>query len=237
MTSRFELLRSAWRTSVTPDSVVPVEIEPVVTNGMQALYGAKAALTGNVGAQDRAQEVLTPECLLAPVRMALGGLIYIDPCAAADETKQFAVVNMFLTEEAYALEAQLAALKGRDKATKKLRAELNKQLKAVYLNGPGLRLSWDRPTFVNHPYKYTHEWMEKLWKEVLKHKQPTVMLCPVRPWRKWWVEYARRADECVWLSPVQFVGHKQPAPMPMCMLTYGCILPHLGKYETGRSKI
>lgn len=207
------------------------------TNALQANYGAKAALTGNVGAQDRAQEVLTPDYLVEAARLALGGVIMLDPCATLNTAHHVAVCNWHLNETVYLLEAELKQLRGKDEHTKDRRKELNKELKQRYLTGPGLTCNWlAAETFVNHPYKYSKEWMEKIVQEAQVGAR-VVNLCPVRPWRSWWVRCARMADECVWLAPVAFKGHKQPAPMPMCMLTYGCRLPNLGKMETGRSKI
>lgn len=214
------------------------------TNAIQSLYGAKQALTGNVGAQDRPQEILTPDYILEAATKALGGYIGLDPCATADPSKWFAEENWCLGPEVYAIEAQIRALTGKDKETKKARAALKKQRKKLYLAGPGLTRPWYAPAFVNFPYEFCEAWLRACAVSAFgeptvcgSERPPRVVLAPVRPWRKWWVQYARMADQCVWLSPVTFVGQKQPLPMPMCLLAFGCEIPQIGKYETGRSKI
>lgn len=55
-------------------------------NALHSLYGgasARKALSGNVGGQEREQEVWTPDWIWDVARAALGGRIALDPCAAS----------------------------------------------------------------------------------------------------------------------------------------------------------
>jgi hypothetical protein len=71
---------------------------------------------------------------------------------------------------------------------------------------------WPHWTFCNPPYKTLAEWLEMSLSQDTDH----IMLIPVRPNRKWWRRWARRA-EVVYLNPVTFEGHDQNFPAAVCL--------------------
>lgn len=199
----------------------------MTSNAVHSLYGGKVArerkaLSGNVGGQARVQEVRTPEWVLDAVRRAFGGQIAWDPCATSDPSHHFAEYNVTLPPHAQALVAELSACTDDDE-----KKRLTKALKPHYTKGVSELHDF---TFLNPPYGHLESWMRYA---ASGHSQRVVQLIPVRPHRTWWVKYAA-GWHCVWLAPLAFVDQVQAFPAPLCLLSRNCVIPDLGKRETGR---
>jgi hypothetical protein len=188
---------------------------------LASLYGAKAALSGNVGGLDRKQEVHTPDWFLDAVREAFQGPIQYDPCAPSNPAHWFAERNVTLPPEAVELEACLPRA---DKAQKQA---IRRILKPYYRNLPE-RLPWD--TFVNPPFAFLQDWMR--WCQA--PGGPVIALWPVRVHRQWWPKLMAGSEMVALDARLIFKGHDQAVPFPMCAATWGVTLPPLGKRETWR---
>jgi hypothetical protein len=195
-------------------------------NAIHSLYGgavARRALAGNVGGQERVQEVLTPRVILDAVREAFGGVISHDPCAASDRSQWFAERNETLPPEA---QAMVEAMAGADKAERK---RLKALLKPYYLALPD---ELEDRAFLNPAFDFLAPWMSLVAHEGLEGKR-NILLAPVRTHRRWFTRYAAGASG-VWLAPLPFVGQKQAFPAPLCLLARNRVIPPLGRLETGR---
>jgi hypothetical protein len=200
----------------------------VSIDALASLYGGKVArqrraLAGNIGGQERTQEVRTPPEILAAASEAMNGIRH-DPCAASDPAVWFAERNETLPPEAQTLVEQLAAAES--KSDKK---RLKSLLKPYYLALPD---SVEDGTFLNPPFDFLAPWMSLAAHEGLEGKR-VVLLAPVRTHRRWFTRYAAGASG-VWLAPLPFVGQKQAFPAPLCLLARNCVIPPLGRLETGR---
>jgi hypothetical protein len=182
------------------------------------------ALAGNVGGQARNQEVLTPRWILEAVRESFGGAIEYDPCASTDFANWFALDNDTLPVAARQLERRMAESEPAEAA------RLKKLIKPYYQALPKLDRAKGGDTFVNPPFGHLDIWMR--W--CFERRSRVIGLWPVRPHRPWWVKHSRLAEVVMLRYDVVFVGHTQAFPAPLCLATYGCILPSLGARETGR---
>jgi hypothetical protein len=202
-------------------------VEP---NALHSLYGAKTALSGNVGGQERIQETWSPDWIVEAAREALGGTITLDPCAASDPDGWFAEENWTLPPEARELEAVLRATKD-----KKLRSKTLKLLRPHWTGG-GIARHWGAlgcSAYVNPPFALLEEWMRKC-QEQAERGVAVVLLTPVRPHREWWLPIVR-TGRCVCLRyDVKFKGHTQAFPAPLALVSWNCTIPSLGARETGR---
>lgn len=203
-------------------------------NALHSLYGAKTALSGNVGGQERIQETWSPDWIVEAAREALGGSIELDPCAASNPDGWFAEENWTLPPEARELEAIL-----RNTKDEKLRKKTLKLLRPHW-EGHGLRRGWGMaPTgyegsvYVNPPFGQLEIWMRQCLYEA-QNGVKIVLLTPVRPHRPWWLPIVR-TGKCVCLSyNVRFKGHTQAFPAPLALVSWNCTIPSLGARETGR---
>jgi hypothetical protein len=192
------------------------------------LDGESTALAGCIGGLPRLQEVHTCPWILDFARAAFGGPIAHDPCAASDPSCWFATErNTTLPAEALDMQARLQATD--DKAERKL---LKKALKPFYNALPDALLDC---AFLNPQFDHLAKWMQLVFEQGQTGRR-SILLCPVRPHRKWWTRYAQGANG-VWLAPFPFVGQKQAFPAPVCLLARNCDLPPMGKRETGRFRL
>lgn len=88
----------------------------------------------------------------------------------------------------------------------------------------GLAQPWYVNTYVNSPYgRDIGRWVEKAKTEALLHNVAVVMLLPARTDTRWFQQLAiPYAKQIVFLGGrVQFVGAKDPAPFPSCLVAFG----------------
>lgn len=193
----------------------------MTANALNSLYGgsvaiarrtASDALCGNVGKQDRAQEVLTPDWILEAASQALGG-IELDPCASTNPDNWFAKFS--ITEPG--------------------------KFEGVVAGGAGCGVSADAKTiawqagrvFENPPFGDLQAWLGKAV-ECAAQGSKVVHLGPVRPHRRWWRPLVKRGQVVYLNYDVKFRGHKQAFPAPLCLVSFNCVIPWLGERETGR---
>jgi len=214
-------------------------------NAVHSLYGggaARRALAGCVGGQSRAQEVLSPDFAVDAAREALGGEIGVDPCASSNPANWFALHNFTLTEDALALEGELASMQALPKpervARKKEIRALKRQVKAHYLGG-ALIGSWgtyDLGAYLNPAYGYLKQWSARVQLEARAFRR-IVVLEPFRPHRDWWVRNHAGCELIALNYNVVFKGHKSAFPAPLCMVSFNCRIPSLGKRENWRVRL
>lgn len=199
-----------------------------MTNALDSLYGKKTALSGNVGGQDRTQEVHTRRLFLElAVFPALGGRPDYDPCAATNPAHWFATHNVTLSSE---LQQLKDCLPHADEAQKK---QINKILKAAYATPPDLRLDLGS-AYANPPFKTLKPWMG--WCQTRGLTNPTIGLWPVRIGNRWWIELCK-GGEIVFLSArFGFEGYKSAHPEDCCLVAWNCTIPDLGALEVWRVK-
>lgn len=91
----------------------------------------------------------------------------------------------------------------------------------------GLKTDWAPFTYVNPPFKYLKQWLEKAENEVVRLVENSqhpeiILLCPVRTHRVW---YRRTLDGCrvttVFLDPLKFHGYAQAFPAPLALHYWG----------------
>lgn len=210
------------------------------TNALQSNYGAKAsALSGNIGVADRRQEILTPDIILDAAATALGGSIPLDPCATRDKRFHFADENWYLSREAYDVVDAMEAMKQlpNTKENKLKFKALAAQKKKLFLAGDGLHYLWEKPCYVNFPFKYMAAWLRVARISSDTCKTPIVLMAPVRTSRRWFSTLTRDTT-WIWLAPFPFVGERDCFPAPLSLLTYNCEIPQgaLGKLEIERIK-
>jgi hypothetical protein len=204
-----------------------------VPTALDSRYGKARALAGNVGVADREQEAWTPDWVLDAAREALGGRIGLDPCgasawtlpeirdaagrvkrAAQDGGGWFADVTLARTDH-----AGVGPHGG------------------LVIDCDALDTDWsDAGTvFQNPPYDSLDVWLVKLV-ETAALGVPCVHLGPVRPKRVWWWPLVS-TGEIVWLNyDVRFRGYKQAHPENLCLVSFNCTIPPLGKRENWRTK-
>jgi len=186
-----------------------------MTNALHALTGVKASrLSGMVGAQVRTQEVHTPREILDPARVALGGAIEYDPCAASDPAAWFGTMaNVTLPPEVVALERLLPD------ADKVAAAAIKRALSPFY-NAPPAPCP-ELATFANPVFVALETWLA--W--CRRRGGRTVLLCPARVQRDWFWEMVP-GETIVFLGAwVKFVGHTSVNPEPLCLISWGCEIP------------
>lgn len=185
------------------------------------------ALAGNVGGNEGEQEVHTPDVILDAARESLGGDIMFDPCAASTPADWFATHNLTVDPRVKDLEAQLRA-----KPDDKVRVQLKRARRALYLSGPTFTEKWNvGPTFVNMPFEFLKDWLVLLARNAVHC--PIVALMPVRTQRTWWMDHMA-GRRVVMLKPFPFKGQVQAFPAPLCLVGYGCEIRSVGKLVTGR---
>jgi hypothetical protein len=197
-------------------------------NALDSLYGKASALSGNVGGQDRKQEVHTRRSFLElAVFPALGGRPGYDPCAATDPQHWFAAHNVTLSSELQQLEACLPFA---DEAQKK---QISKILKDAYATPPPERLDLGS-AYANPPFKTLRPWMS--WCQNRGREKATIGHWPVRIGNPWWIELCK-GGEIVFLSArYGFEGYKAAHPEDCCLVAWGCTIPDLGSLEVWRVK-
>lgn len=84
---------------------------------LKSFYGGdvaekRKALAGHVGAQEREQEVWTPDWIIEAARTALGGTIDLDPCAASKPEGHFARVNITLPMDSLLMQWSVPTVQG-----------------------------------------------------------------------------------------------------------------------------
>jgi hypothetical protein len=159
--------------------------------------------------------VLTPPAILELARAALGGDIQFDPCASTDPK------NWFATELNWCLPPRAGELQALENPTKAEKAEL----KELVNRGSLIRLWPKVRTFINPHFDTLKPWMYAL----RTAEAPTVLLCPVRPHRRWWCDHAGGLL-ISFLRPFPFVGSKSPFPAPLCLIYKNCE-PPMGLHE------
>ena len=80
----------------------------------------------------------------------------------------------------------------------------------------GLASDWTDRTYVNPPYNNLQPWLER----ASSSKGRTIVLCPVRPHRSWWMHAFYKACEVMVMRPFPFAGHKQVFPAPLCLMYF-----------------
>lgn len=88
------------------------------------------------------------------------------------------------------------------------------------LGSDGLKMPWKDRTYLNPPYKDLKDWLEKATREAGNVLHRIVVLCPVRPHRKWFRQAMREATDIVYLDPLKFEGFAQAFPAPLCLLCF-----------------
>lgn len=147
------------------------------------------------GGQDRPQSINTPQFLIDAI-VSMWPRIELDPCS-----------NVY----------------SRVPATHRVMAKefdgetyfVSSPKYPVAKNG-GLSIEWPEYTYANVPYRDLKPWLSKPV-PTMEH----LVLCPVRPNRKWWCIAINMAAIVCWLKPFAFDGHKQCYPTPLVMAYWG----------------
>lgn len=160
------------------------------------------------------QEVLTPPELIHAIVRAFGGGIELDPCAPSVQAPSF-------------------------QATNRVRYGWG----ANGLGGLEPDLEWPDRTFVNPPFEELAPWLEKarIWGACSRggfsstlpdamEPRRLALLCPLRSHRPWFRAAAAHAAEhgggLTLLPGIKFVGHKSIFPAPLCLLSWGVVIPY-----------
>lgn len=207
-----------------------------MTNALHSLYGgaaARSALAGTVGGQAREQEAWTPDWVLDAVRGAFGGRIGLDPCGASEwELPPIRKPDGKIVREAISggwFADLTLRLGGEDKRGPHGGLVLTVQ--------DALKEDWTalgESIFQNPAYDALQPWLAKCV-ESAQGGAPVVHLGPVRPRRSWWWPLAA-TGEIVWLNyDVRFRGYKQAHPENLCLISWNCTIPNLGKRENWRT--
>ena len=172
---------------------------------------------------ERPQEVYTPGEIV-DLPMMVWGEIGLDPCWGPGSIVPS--MNCYYVPPRYEVAA-------------------DGKMKTVFVAHPGdqdgLDLPWAQYTFVNPPYAhpYLSRWLRKAQLEYERYSIEIMLLCPVRPHRKWWRDAYASRTRVAYLDPVRFLGAASAAPFPLCVFYWGdrpntfdyCVR-HLGLGET-----
>lgn len=173
------------------------------------------SFNGKNAPENRVQEVWTPEWIWDAVKIALGGEIACDPCAASKPEGWRAQLNI----------TKPGAFQG---------LVQHNGMTGVCLDARGE--DWDFPTiYVNPPYNDLRAWLEACCRAAYAGRA-VVALVPDRARRKWWCDLTR-SGERVMLAPVKFVGHSGTHLENMCLVAWRCVIPDLGKRENERHPV
>lgn len=95
----------------------------------------------------------------------------------------------------------------------------------------GLRLPWSGRVFLNPPYgREIGKWVEKACEASKSNAEYVVCLLPARTDTRWWHDWVMRATEVRFIrGRVRFVGAKNAAPFPSCIVVFR--RGHVGKPE------
>jgi hypothetical protein len=166
-------------------------------------------MLNKAGAQE--QEVCTPLEIIEAVTSAWDGSVALDPCAPSEREPSFF-------------------------ARRRIRYGWG-------LNGLGglePDLVWPDRTFVNPPFDDLRPWLEKAMSEhkhvfdecpglVPQDAWRTVLLLPFRAHRPWFqdaIAHAASSGGGLTILPgIRFVGHKSIFPAPVCLLSWGVVVP------------
>ncbi len=158
------------------------------------------------------QEVCTPPDLIHAIVRAFGGPIELDPCSPSAQVPSF-------------------------HAARRVRYGQG----ADGLGGLSPDLAWVDRTFVNPPFEELAPWLAKAMREhdavysgnpglVPRDAWRCAILCPLRSHRPWFRAAAAHAAETggglTLLPGIKFVGHKTIFPAPLCLLSWGVLVPY-----------
>jgi hypothetical protein len=194
---------------------------------LASLYGGKA-LAGNVGGQEREQEVWTPDWILAAASASMGG-IQLDPCGASRFDSE--VVHVKKKGKVVPITggwfADVTLVKP---GTHEGLVQSPHGGTVVCLDGLAQDWSQARSVFVNPPYDALEVWLNKC----KGANTPVVALVPVRTHRPWFCAAARGALVVTLTYRVIFKGHLDAFPAPLALVCWNVDLVDLGERETGR---
>lgn len=169
---------------------------------LRAFYGAgdaarRATVSTLSGAGDRKQEIYTPQSVVDCLHTLWPEGIALDPCSGPESIVP-AEMRFFVP----------GTVKGK---------------RTVYEPEPGqvsgLNVRWPSRTYVNPPFRYLQQWLEK---QVQEPTTEVVFLAPVRTHRAWFRRAMRSADVVIWLDgDFKFLGYDQNFPAPLCVLYWG----------------
>lgn len=179
------------------NSAIPA---PVKRNALKSLYGAGNQVRAMVGEGEREQEVLTPQSVVDGLRTLWPQGVGLDPCHAPGSLVGAAVQ--------YRVEGVLVDRPGKDPV--RIYTPQEGELS-------GLVEPWLDRTYVNPPFKFLKDWLEK----ALSEPGPWVLLGPIRLQRVWFRHAWRSVDAKVALNPLAFYGEKQGFPQALALLYRG----------------
>lgn len=208
----------------------------------------KALLNGGRG--DVEQEVCTPAEILARVRVALGGVIALDPCSPTFTKSDVdaervvrdprfepgAVWNHSAEGVFRVIGPRSGAVLGRwdddgvpDEVAPASMLDKKGPWHFVSSTAPsGLGVEWPDRTFANPPFLDLEEWLAKAREESATGSR-VVVLAPWRSHRRWFLDalVGRGGPRpTITLEPaVKFRGHKTAFPAPVALIGWGCIVP------------
>ncbi len=195
-------------------SILPVEQTP---KALRAGYGASDRLKKNNTAksmicpEERPQEIYTPHPIIDAVQL-VWGRIALDPCWGPG--------SIIEADAHYYVPPRIEVRMVKDPKTKKYVEKARTVFVASPTDTDGLWLPWVDFTFVNPPFALLKDWLAKALLESALGKE-IMVLCPVRPHRKWWRTAARSTNGICYLNPVKFLGNKSALPLPMCVMYFG----------------
>lgn len=151
------------------------------------------------------QEVCTPPALIAAIVRAFEGPIALDPCSPSREAPSF-----------HALE------------------RIRYGWGVNGLGGLEPDLVWPDRTYANPEFAELAPWLAKAMREGAPAPgmlPPRIaVLCPLRSHRPWFRAAAAHAAQhgggLTLLPGIKFVGHKTIFPAPLCLLSWGVVIPY-----------
>lgn len=212
------------------------------SNALQSLWGKSPK---------RPQTILTPACILDPVRELFGGSIGFDPCPAEGSLVDPEACAKVPWRDIWDMAAALcrtmptpehtactwAYLQGdipQKDIPKEIRkecvlraTEIKKAIYAQFSHTSGCVVDWPGRTFCNPVYgnkgpETTLGTFRDFCAAFARSKSEAVMLCPVRSHRDWWCRDVLGAcDAITYLAPVKFEGFSQTFPAPLCLAYKG----------------
>ena len=89
----------------------------------------------------------------------------------------------------------------------------------------GLRQVWsDETCWMNPPYgREITDWVKKAYLQSHNNNTRVICLLPARTDTRWFHNYCWKSDSILFMrGRIKFDGHKNSAPFPSCVVTFGC---------------